>query len=227
MNDTSRLFPVYEKDSDTSVFFIPPDVLPPTPVDYYKEDIYQRGNHLTQFLALPLYVPNYLALCGTSEQRAWEVTDQVDPHSFRVNHLLVVLKVKEVEHVLFINTYGYSNNAFIRAPIDESQFMLNMILRARGGFSFETYHNEIDKTLFGDFKTAGYEPVFNIRLAGTFDRQRETLVLKDPGSELIGVRNLESGVFIPAREASQPILELMKTVDQIFIGGVKLYQSLK
>lgn len=227
MNMPSRLFPVYDENEDTTVFFVPAEVIIPTVVDYPKDDFYQRRRHLTQFLQLPLNVPNYLALCGTQEQRQWGLREHIDPFSLRVNQMLFTLKINGVEQTVFLSTDAYSNNGFIRSAVEDSEVRLSMVLRLTGGFSLQNVDGEeIGKKIFSDFKSAGYEPLITINLAGSFNSQRFSLVLRDAGSVLASVRNLESGVVLRGNEVSEVVQELMKSVE-ISLSGVKLYQVLK
>lgn len=227
MNMPSRLFPVYKENEDTTIFFVPAEVIIPTVVDYPKDDFYGRGRHLTQFLQLPLNVPNYLALCGTQEQRCWGICDQIDPFSIRVAQMLLTLKVNGVEQTVFLNTSGHSNNSFIPSQADDSEVRLSMILRLTGGFSLQNVdHEKIGKEVFSDFKSAGYEPLVTINLAGSFNKQRFSLMLRDAGSTLASVRNLESGAVLRVNEVSEEVLKLMKSVE-VSLSGVKLYQVLK
>lgn len=223
-----RLFPVYEENSNTAAFFVSPAVIHPVAIDYQKSDRHNRKFHLTQYLQLPLNVPNYLALCETPGQVRWSSEDEIDGSAIMVESLIVSAKVEGEEKVLFVQTSNMGNSLFGRTTMSPSQSIMHLVITDYDGFSFEnSYGDKIGKSVFSNFKDFGYVPLFKISLRGVFDLQRGSLILKDFGSEFTGVRNLETGVVIKREETSQETLKLMKSIENVFIGGVKVQQMLK
>jgi hypothetical protein len=230
MINTSRLFPVYQGlAADTAEFFLSPDIAPPTAVDYYQNDPYGREHHLTQFLAVPLEVANYLALCQAPGQVPWNHRDEFMAESLHVRKLALFSKVDGRYQFLFVTADTLdSTNMFVPAVGGVPQNLLSLELRNFGGFSFENADGEqIGKEVFANFKKAGYEPLFRIWLSGSFDRERYSLRLKDGGTKIIGVRNLETGVIIYSAHVPQPIAGLMGSVGETLVSGAKLHQFLK
>lgn len=228
MNTSSQhLFPVYAEGSNTSVFFVDPATVPPAIVSHAKDDDYGRKGHETQFLKVPLDVPNYMGLCHEPGQKPWTPMDEIDGARMRVLSLLVH-QVSEGGKSFFIPTQSMTNTSFVQSPEGNHLYLLNLRMLHYGGFNVENFaHEKVGEELFANFKAAGFEPLFNISMAGSYDRQRNRLRLTDNSSKLSGLRNIETLEYISPDKATQEQLALMKSVKGVFVGGTRLHQVLK
>jgi hypothetical protein len=226
--DHEYLFPVYEEGVDTTEFFVSPTVVSPTAVCYSEADRYGRKDHLTQFLTLPLNVPNYMGLCQVPGQEPWTLMSEVDPTSMRVLKMLIQVDVGNESKNFFINTTTRFSASFVRGVIDDRLYTLFMQLLNFGGFSIEDASGaKIGETIFANFKAAGYEPLFKFSLNGSYDRQLCRLRMTGSPSEIDGLLNIKTGDVIYTHQATQEQLALMKSVTSIDVKGFRLQQMLK
>lgn len=229
METDNYLFPVYEEGSNTALFFVNPAVVSPAIVSFGAGDRYGRKGHFTQYLTVPLEVPNYLALCQEPGQRAFGVLDEIRPSSLQVLALIVSLKVNGEERYFFVNTETFTNTGFVRAPIDSSFVNLNMQIRNLGGFSVKDprTHEKTGEDIFADFLTAGYEPMLNVTLVGSFDRQRNALRLNSVSGTIRALRNIETSEAVFEVNAIEAQLALIKSVTEIRVVGARIHQLLE
>lgn len=228
METDNYLFPVYEENSNTSHFFVNPAVVPPAIVSFGAGDRYGRKGHFTQYLAVPLEVPNYLGLCTEPGQISFTAWDEISASSLQVLSLIVSLKVNGEERYFSVNTESFSTNGFVRAPLDESIVNLNLQVRNLGGFAVEDFkHEKVGEDIFSDLRAAGYEPMLNITLAGVYDRQRFTFRLRSAACGLRALRNIETSEAIFEINATDPELALLKSVTEVQVVGVRMHQLLE
>lgn len=229
MKTDSYLFPVYEEGSDTAAFFfVNPAVVLPAIVGFGAGDRYGRKGHFTQYLAVPLDVPNYLMLCHVPGQISFSVRDEIAPSSFQVLSLIVSLKVNGVERHFSVNTESFASNGFIRSPEDQSVWNLDLQVRNLGGTSAENRAGEkVGWDIFTEILAAGYEPMLNIDLAGSYDRQRNRLRLNSVCGAVRALRNIENNDAIFETAATQEQMDLMASVKEIRVVGVRMHQLLE
>lgn len=228
METDNYLFPVYEEGKDTAEFFVNPAVVTPAIVSFGAGDRYGRKGHFTQYLAVPLEVPNYVALCQEPGQIPWDHLTEIDPFSLQVLGLIVSLKVNGVERYFLVDTLTFSNASFVRAPEGQVMWNLNMRVMNIGGFAVEDFKREkVGETIFADFLTAGYEPMINIALAGSFDRQRNALRLVSIPCGLRALRNVETNEAVFEVNATEDQLALLKSVAEVQVIGVRMHQLLE
>ena len=228
METDNYLFPVYEEGKDTAVFFVDPAVVLPAIVSFGAGDRYGRKGHFTQYLAVPLEVPNYLALCQEPGQISFTPWDEINPSAFRVLSLIVSLKVNGVERHFSVNTESFANNGLVRGPEDQSIWNLNLQVRNLGGADVEgRAHEKVGWSIFEDILAAGYEPMLNIALAGSYDRQRNTLRLSSVPCGLRALRNIETSEAIFEINATESELVLLKSVTEVKVVGVRMHQLLE
>jgi len=228
METSNYLFPVYEENSNTAVFFVNPTVVTPSIVSFGAGDRYGRKGHFTQYLAVPLSVPNYLALCMEPGQVSFTSRDEISLSSLKVMELIVSLKVNGLEQHFFVRTETVANNGFVKAPFDQSIVNLNMRLTNLGGFTVEDSDNKkVGETIFADFLAAGYEPMLNVSLLGSFDRQRCTLRLGSGPFGLRALRDIETNEAVFEINATQDQLALLKLVSEVQVVGVRMHQLLE
>lgn len=229
METDNYLFPVYEEGSDTAQFFVSPAVVPPAIVSFGAGDRYGRKGHFTQYLAVPLEVPNYVALCQEPGQIPWDHLTEINPSSLQVLSLIVSLKVNGVERYFFVNTERHTNTGFIKAPEGQVMWNLDMRLRNLGGADVQDSRTQekVGWDIFTEILTAGYEPMLNIILSGSFDRQRNALRLYSAPCGLRALRNVETSEAIFEVNATEDQLTLLKSVTEVQVVGVRMHQLLE
>lgn len=228
MDPSDYLFPVYEEGSNTAVFFVSPAAVPPAIVSYGAEDRYARKGHYTQFLKVPLEVPNYLALCQEPGQIPFTHQDEIKASEIQALNLIVSLKVDGADQHFFINTTAFSNTTFIKGVADDGMSMLNMRVMNFGGFTAEDFkHEKVGEEIFANFKAAGYEPMLNINLSGVFDRQRGRLGVKGMPCSVRALRNIETSEAVFEINATQDQLALLKSVSEMQVVGVRFHHVLE
>lgn len=229
METDNYLFPVYQEGSDTAQFFVSPAVVPPGIVSFGTGDRYGRKGHFTQYLAVPLEVPNYVALCQEPGQIPWDHLTEINPSSLQVLSLIVSLKVNGVERYFFVNTERHANTGFVKAPEGQVMWNLNMRLRNLGGADVQDSRTQkkVGWDIFTEILTAGYEPMLNIALAGSFDRQRNALRLTSVPCGLRALRNVETSEAVFEVNATEDQLALLKSVTEVQVVGVRMHQLLE
>lgn len=229
METDNYLFPVYEEGSDTAQLFVSPAVVSPAIVSFGAGDRYGRKGHFTQYLAVPLDVPNYMGLCQEPGQVPFLPHDEIQPSSLQVLSLIVSLKVNGVERYFFINTERHTNTGFIKAPEGQVMWNLDMRLRNLGGADVQDSRTQekVGWDIFTEILTAGYEPMLNIILAGSFDRQRNRLRLYSAPCGLRALRNVETSEAIFEVNATEDQLALLKSVTEVQVIGVRMHQLLE
>jgi hypothetical protein len=229
METDNYLFPVYQEGSDTAQFFVSPAVVPPGIVSFGTGDRYGRKGHFTQYLAVPLEVPNYVALCQEPGQIPWDHLTEINPSSLQVLSLIVSLKVNGVERYFFVNTERHANTGFVKALEGQVMWNLNMRLRNLGGADVQDSRTQekVGWDIFTEILTAGYEPMLNIALAGSFDRQRNALRLTSVPCGLRALRNVETSEAVFEVNATEDQLALLKSVTEVQVVGVRMHQLLE
>jgi len=184
-----------DAQSDNRLFFAPTALVAPTPVSYMQGDAYGRSTHNTQMFAVPVNVPNLLALTQVPGQRPWTSTDELESNSISVKSVAVAAKLAGTDKNFFINTAAMSNNTF--APASNAQTTddraLNLRIKQLPGFSVtDKDGNAIGEVLFKTFKDAGYEPLLSVTLTGTFQRQTNEFSLNSGSVTVFALRPLNN-----------------------------------
>lgn len=181
-DEVLAVYPVYPADDDSEFreFFVDDTVIDPTPQKYMPGDAYRRQEHLTQMLAVPCTIPNFLGLTQTPGQEPWTDSDELESNSISIRRIAIRATIAGQVKTFFINTANMSNNTFGIAGQAQSsdERALNLQVRQYPGFAVEDKDgNKIGETLFAAFKAVGLEPRLQFQLKGTFQRQTRELVL--------------------------------------------------
>lgn len=220
-----QLFPVYNEYH--AKFFVSPQVVAPYEVCYGENDSYERKPHISQFLRVPLAVPNYLGLCQVPGQKHWGVMDEIQPGSLRVETLLISYKKEGETYDFFISTKNMANVGFTPSPHGRVLHVLNTAIVNYPGFEVTDAHGEkAGGVLFSDFKDVGYEPLFWFAVDGEFNRQLNSLEIQSRVCGIRGVRNIETNEITHISDFSPDLLMLAKRINGVMITGVKMAQDL-
>ena len=215
-DEVLALWPVYPADSgdDTRALFADSSLVAPTNATYPEGDAYGRSTHKTQFLTVPVTVPNLLGLTQVPGQRPWTSTDEIESNSISVRTMGLGGKVGSTAVNFFIDTRSMSNNTFGPTANGQSSDdrMLNMHLRDLPGFSIEDKDGiKVGETIFASFKTAGYEPMLNVSASGNYQRQGNELRLNAGTAEVHSLREISSGRLITIGKADATQKALMRS----------------
>lgn len=226
-DEVLALWPVYPTDDgdDTRSLFAPASLVAPQNATYPEGDAYQRTAHKTQFLTVPVTVPNLLALTEVPGQRAWTATDEIESNSISVRTMVVGGKIGSTDANFFVNCSSMSNNTFGPTSMGQSSDdrQLNMHLRNHPGFSVEDKDgNKVGDTLFATFKAAGYEPMLNISAGGNYQRQGNELRLTSGTAEIHSLREIVGGRLITYGKADDAQKALIRSFT---LGTVKAMKT--
>lgn len=221
-DEVLSLYPVYpaDEDDDTRTLFLDESVKPALPVSYMPGDAYGRQAHNTQYLRVPVTIPNLLALTQAPGQRPWTATDEIESNSISAAALAMSARLGGTESAFFIDTRAMSNNTFGPTSMGQSSDdrQLNMHLRNHPGFSVVDKDGlPYGEELFKSFKTAGYEPMLNVSVAGNYQRQGNELRLNGGTVEIHALRELSTGRLVSMASASveQKALIRSMTIGQV------------
>lgn len=215
-DEVLALWPVYPADAgdDTRALFAAAALVAPTNATYPEGDAYGRSAHKTQFLTVPVTVPNLLGLTQVPGQRPWTSTDEIESNSISIRTMALGGKIGADSVNFFIDTRSMSNNTFGPTANGQSSDdrMLNMHLRNLPGFSVEDKDgNKVGETLFATFKTAGYEPMLNVSASGNYQRQGNELRLNAGTAEVHSLREISSGRLITVGKADDTQKALIRS----------------
>lgn len=215
-DEVLALWPVYPADAgdDTRSLFAPAALVAPQNATYPEGDAYGRSAHKTQYLAVPVTVPNLLGLTQVPGQRPWTSTDEIESNSISIRSMALGGKIGATAVNFFIDTRSMSNNTFGPTANGQSSDdrMLNMHLRNLPAFSVEDKDgNKVGETIFADFKTAGYEPMLNVSASGNYQRQGNELRLNAGTAEVHSLREISSGRLITIGKADDTQKALIRS----------------
>jgi len=224
------VYPVWPADdgADTRRFFAGSDISAPTKIKYMPGDAYGRQEHLTQDLAVPVSIPNFLALTQTPGQQPWGNTDELESNSIAIKRIGVKLTVGSKEHVVFINTAAMSNNTFgVGGQIQSSdERTLNLKIQQYPGFSVQDKDgNNIGETIFAEFLAAGYEPRLQLQLTGTYQRQRGDLTLLAGSVGISELYDINTKAVVKYGNAASPQQALFNTLKQGTVVSTRTGQN--
>lgn len=229
-DEVLSVWPVWpeDEDSENRVFFVDETVIGTTNVKYMQGDAYGRSEHDTQMFAVPVNIPNLLALTEVPGQRVWTSTDELESNSISVKKLGIKAKVGATDVQFFINTASMSNNTFGPASnaqtTDDRQLMLRMAQYP--GFAVtDKDGNPVGETLFAAFKTAGYEPLLKVQLTGHFQRQTNEFSLQPGAVTIAGVRDVVTDVITKFGNADSTVKALIKTFTAGTINAAQTTQN--
>ncbi|CAG27172.1 major head protein [Pseudomonas phage EL] len=215
-DEALAVYPVYPDDnaSEDRAFFVAESVIAPRPVKYAQGDAYGRGEHETQMLAVPVSIPNLLALTQAPGQRPWNSTDELESNSISVSLIAASGKLDGTDISFFIKTGAMSNNTF--APANNAQTsderQLNLQVKQLPGFSVSDKDGKVvGETIFASFKSAGYEPLLAFRLTGSYQRQTNEFNLQPGTVTITAVRNITTGVVTKIGFADSTVKALMRS----------------
>lgn len=219
-DEVLALWPVYPTDAgdDTRLLFADAALVAPQNATYPEGDAYQRSAHKTQFLTVPVTVPNLLALTQVPGQRQWTSTDEIESNSISIRTLALGGKIGATAVNFFIDTRSMSNNTFGPTSMGQSSDdrQLNMHIRHLPGFSVEDKDGvKVGETLFASFKTAGYEPLLTVSASGNYQRQGNELRLNAGTAEVTALKELSSKRIITLGKADEDQKALIRS----FSGG--------
>jgi hypothetical protein len=215
-DEVLALWPVYPADAgdDTRSLFADAGLVAPTNATYSEGDAYGRSAHKTQFLTVPVTVPNLLGLTQVPGQRPWTSTDEIESNSISIRTMALGGKIGANAVTFFIDTKSMSNNTFGPTANGQSSDdrMLNMHLRILPGFSVEDKDGvKVGETIFASFKTAGYEPMLNVSASGNYQRQGNELRLNAGTAEVHALRDLTTGSLITIGKADDTQKALIRS----------------
>lgn len=218
------LFPVYE--NNWKQFFVSPELVTPVSVTYGNDDPYKRREHLTQFLKVPVTIPNYMGLCRVPGQTPWPLKDEIEINSFRLESLLVTAETEAGVIKFFVPMTKFPYGNFEPDQNQDGLFNLNIWSYAFSGLAAENEQGQkIGHELFASFKEAGFDPIFNYVLDAKYNRQTNTLELTNAAFPLRTVQQLSSGTFL---DGSHPeIQRLIDTIGKVTVIGVNFEHRLK
>lgn len=225
-DEVLSLYPVFPADVNdyTRALFMDPAIKPALPVSYMPGDAYGRQAHNTQYLAVPVTIPNLLALTQAPGQRPWTATDEIESNSISAAALAMSAKIGNTAQAFFIDTRAMSNNTFGPTSMGQSSDdrQLNMHLRNHPGFAVVDKDGlPVGETLFAAFKTAGYEPMLNISVTGNYQRQGNELRLNGGTVDIHALRELTTGRMITIGTASVEQVNLIRSLTVGTVIGMK------
>lgn len=235
MEFITRAYPVYEENTDTAKFFVSPVLAAPLAVEYSKGDPFGRKGHHSQFLTVPVDIPNYFALCQVPGQRPWGVMDELDVSAMRVNALMVSFEVEGKIYHAHVATTAMPTSTFIKAP-EGSSVLLDMRMLKVSGLNTETWCGKnIGEEVFVGFKALGYDPLLSVSVVASFDRQRCSLITKCLAGKLTALRNIVTGNVIPVEELDDvfngallnDLRGLVNSVGKATVTGIRIAQELR
>lgn len=194
-DEVLSIWPVWPSNANDPAreFFAPDTLTAPVPVEYMQGDAYGRDDHDTQMFAVPVTVPNLLALTQAPGQRPWTSTDEIESNSISVRKIGIAATVDGAAANFFVNTASMSNNTFAPASNAQSSDDRQLMLRIKSlpGFSVTNKDGAaIGETLFAKFKAAGYEPLLSIQLTGHYQRQTNEFSLQSGAVTISGLRDI-------------------------------------
>lgn len=225
-DEVLALHPVYPEDAgdDYRLLFAADTLVAPTTATYPEADAYGRSSHSTQYLKVPVTIPNLLALTQVPGQRPWTSTDEIESNSITAESLAVQGKLGATDVSFFVNTKSMSNNTF--GPTTTAQSSddrgINMHIRMLPGFAVLNKDGApVGETLFAEYKTAGYEPLLNISFAGNYQRQTNELRLNAGTVEIHALKEIVSGNVIYIGKANAPQKTLIRKLAGAAVTAVK------
>lgn len=230
-DEVLSLYPVYSEaaESETTDLFVDKAVVAPQPANYPEGDAFGRQGHLTQYLKVPVTIPNMIGLTQVPGQRPWTSTDEIESNSITVRSLLVQGQLDGEDVAFFVNTSSMSNNTF--GPLSNGQTSddrgVKLHIRQLPGFSVtDKDGNPIGETLFAEYKAAGYEPMLNIGLDGNFNRQSNELRLSSGSAEIFALRDLTNNVIVQFGRATALQKGLIRQLKGAGVTGAKTTQNM-
>jgi len=229
-DDVLALYPVFpdSPSHEDRALFAPTSLIAATDAVYPEHDGYGRENHKTQYLKVPVTIPNYLGLCQAPGQRAWTSTDEIESNSIQVQAIGITGKLGANDISFFVETGAMSNNTFGVTSTAQSSDdrSIQMHLRRYPGFSVVDKDGlEVGETLFADFKTAGFEPLFMISFSGNYQRQGYELRLNGGTAEIHGLKHIASGEEISIGRMNAEQKALVRTLTDGAVKAAKLTQN--
>lgn len=225
-DEVLALYPVYPESGshENRLLFAPESLVAPTEVNYPDSDAYGRDAHRTQYLKVPVTIPNLLALTQAPGQRAWTNTDEIESNSISLASIGITGKLGNTATSFFINTKAMSNNTF--GPTTTAQSSddrgLSLYLRLHTGFSvLDKDGKEVGETIFKDFKDAGFEPLLNVSFNGNYQRQGNELRLLGGTAEIAALREIATGTDITIGRATDAQKQLIRTFTDGTVAAAK------
>ena len=225
-DEVLAIYPVYPEDAgdDVRELFVDPTTVAPWTASYPEADAYGRENHLTGYLKVPSVIPNYLGLCQAPGQRAWTSTDEIESNSITGEALQLTATIDGVEKIFFIDTKAMSNNTFNPTTNGQSSDdrQLGMLLNQFNAFSvLDKDGNKVGETLFKPFLDAGYQPMLEVSMQGSFQRQKNTMRLNGGHVTISALVQLSSGAVIDRGRADDTQKALIKLLTKGSVTGIK------
>lgn len=196
-DEVLSVHPVYPADdaAEERVFFAPASLVAPTDISYMQGDAYGRSEHETQMFAVPVNIPNLLALTQVPGQRPWTSTDEIESNSISVKKIGIKGKIGATDVAFFVNTASMSNNTFAPASNGQSSDDRQLMLRIKQHPGFAITDKDgvnVGETIFATFKQAGYEPMLSAQLVGHFQRQTNEFTLQSGAVTIYGLREINN-----------------------------------
>jgi len=225
-DEVLALYPVYPETAshENRLLFAPESLVAPTEVNYPDADAYGRDAHRTQYLKVPVTIPNLLALTQAPGQRSWTNTDEIESNSISLASIGITGKLGGTATSFFINTKAMSNNTF--GPTTTAQSSddrgLSLYLRLHTGFSvLDKDGKEVGETVFKAFKDAGFEPLLNVSFNGNYQRQGNELRLLGGTAEIAALREIATGNDITVGRATDEQKALIRSFTDGTVAAAK------
>ena len=218
------VFPESDTD-DVRELFVDPATMAPWTATYMDADSFGRENHLTNYLKVPSVIPNFLGLCQAPGQRAWTATDEIESNGLTGEALQITAMYKGVKTVFFIPTKVMSNNTFNPTTNGQSSDdrQLGMQLIHHDGTAIQDKDGAVvGATLFADILAAGYEPLLDVSMQGSFQRQKNTMRLNGGQVMISALRHVATGNIIERGRADDAQRALFKTFTDGSVSGIKI-----
>jgi len=216
-------FPVYHPQY--LQFYAPSELIPPAVVDYNENDPYKRDSHQTQFLAVPVDVPNYLGLCKVEGQKCWGPNDEIFPHSLQLCQIAIAIPFMGRDIVAVVYPGGHHLNKFFPTPDGSGDLKLEMSFPAlSASSSFMTLTGEVmGGALSSTFRSVGYDLQFSLAIEARFNRQMGSLKVAEAGIAITSLKNLISGATVVPRRLTPEVASLLDLVGEPKVIGVRFY----
>lgn len=226
-----KVVPVYnDEDAKQKKLFVSTDIVPLRTVTYSDTDRLRRPEHETTYLKVGEVIVNYLGLCVVPGTPQFEVTDQIEPTSVRVEKLLIEVKFADgSSKYARIELGNVTNTRFagMDTNTDGNDSHLNLPLRS---ISFDQLFDPTTDTQSGQEKdrtpsdalealtSLGYKGTLNGKVNATFNKNGNRLEVLG-GKLEFGPITKDGEIFDPQDTHNTELADILDTIDSIqFVG---------
>lgn len=229
MADTLRMYPVYPTDSadPNRKYFMAESVAVATEATYDSADPLNRQAHKTQYLKVPVSVPNLVGLSEAPGQNPFETSDEVESNSIQMTNVALTANVgasgSATAVVLRMPTVNMSQAHFGIAAMGASSDDRQMDFQVQGLPASALFNigNDTVTTALDALKANGAQPFFSLSITGTYQRQTNTLKIQGGSFELEYIKDAAGNKHLPTT-SSATIKALFGLFNDGEIAGVEL-----